>query len=101
MSISLSEAGAERTIMAAGFSHTGLIREERGEREGGRGSEVLSQAKNEQNTKPTVMGECHIKQPTIWIAFSKAVPKWMVIPSPPCKGAVHPCASSKLWAALT
>lgn len=45
MSISLSEAGAERTIMAAGFSHTGLIREERG----GGGSEVLSQANNEQN----------------------------------------------------
>lgn len=30
MSISLSETGAERTIMAASFSHTGLIREERG-----------------------------------------------------------------------
>ena len=92
MSISLSEAGAERTIMAADFSHTGLIREER--ERGERGSEVLSQAKNEQNTKPTVMGECQIKQPTIWIVFSEAVPKWMVIyPAHPARGAVHPCAS--------
>ena len=99
MSISLSEAGAERTIMVAGFSHT-QVWSERSER-GERGSEVMSPANNnnEQNLQWWVSVSSNSQ--LSGLHFQKQYQNGWWYPPHPARGAVHPHVhplnSGQLW----